>query len=162
VNVKAGLVLLVGLCACGDGVERDVVSWCAVDGLLEVTSAAELDCDAFRANFAMTRRVLDAHGLVPTKDSEDGFRLLRVHVVNERYLKVGSEFREGNYNQLSGVLLGRTTAFLAHELLHVWDAAHFALGTIGHEGWDRNGYYAAAEEAAALTVPVLPPWSPSP
>jgi hypothetical protein len=43
-------------------------------------------------------------------------------------------------------MITRSTRSLMHEMLHRWDFAHLAYGSVSHAGWDTNGYRDASDE----------------
>lgn len=128
---------------------RAPVSSCSVAGLGPVTAEFDLDCDRVAANFEVARVAISA--IVPFADSSVAFRAIPVYFVDANSFWIDGVELGGNFHPLTGIVLGRCGGFLAHELLHVWDTQHLAVGTSWHEGWETNGYAAASRAALYAT-----------
>jgi hypothetical protein len=109
-------------------------------GCFHVLSELELDKTALEHNFQTLRAAL---GPV-MKDDVCQYSLAPLHVLD---VDDWSETKDGGvlgyYDPVTGITLSRRMLSWPHELLHMYDAAHYSLGTWSHPGWATNGYQAA-------------------
>ncbi len=96
-------------------------------------------------NLRTARRILDAYGVVPAQEFCVSFEGTPVQVDKDPTLNNEGKFG-GEYVAFSGIWLGSCGDALVHELLHLWDWRHGAVGTVLHEGWDYNDYNAMSED----------------
>jgi hypothetical protein len=133
-------VLAVG---CGDPANDPALKQYTGACLTRVFSATPLDASAVDQNGWVVRRALVDHGLMTEAEFCAAFGRQDIYV--EDVLEV-SPGHAGMHDALGNVWLNKTMSTLAHELLHVWDTQHGAVGTVWHEHWDTNGYQGAITE----------------
>lgn len=112
-----------------------------------VSADYPLNCETVRANVALTRRILDERGILPAADFESTFSGVPVLVRNTTVLKTTGEgeWLLGSYGT-GGIELTYNTSALLHECLHHLDRVWVHPFSYYHEGWDRGGWTAAADQ----------------
>lgn len=129
------VALVLFTAACGPNPVDEPLTDYVVEGAY-IRSEVPLDIAAVTAAFKEARTVLARR--VPVERLEFLIAASTFYVVRED--KWGADGAGGKFDPLGGITLASHMKCLRHELLHAWDWSNYAVGTVGHEHWDTNGY----------------------
>ncbi len=105
----------------------------------EIRSELPIKRFSILEDLVLARNLLDRAGIVPASEFCAAYEATPVYV--QRFLTLDDDNKHGGqYSAFRGIDLPVCGEGLLHEMLHLWDWKHAAVGTFSHEGWEENGY----------------------